>query len=234
MCQIRLNKFISNSGICSRREADKYISLGLISVNGKVVTSMGIKVSNSDIIKFNGSKIRLEKLKYLVLNKPKNYITTMKDPQKRKTVLDIVDHACEERLYPVGRLDRNTTGVLLFTNDGDLSKKLCHPRNKIKKVYSVELDRSLKTSDYEKIKSQIILKDGLVKVDEISYLKTKRNIGLEVHIGKNRIVKRIFEHLKYRVVKLDRTSFAGITKKNLSRGKFRFLSQKEVNTLKRL
>ena len=234
MYQIRLNKFISNSGICSRREADKYISLGLISVNGKVVTSMGIKVSNSDIIKFNGSKIKLEKLKYLVLNKPKNYITTMKDPQKRKTVLDIVEHACEERLYPVGRLDRNTTGVLLFTNDGDLSKKLCHPRNKIKKVYSVELDKSLKTSDYEKIKSQIILKDGLVKVDEISYLKTKRNIGLEVHIGKNRIVKRIFEHLKYRVVKLDRTSFAGITKKNLSRGKFRFLSQKEVNTLKRL
>jgi len=232
--KIRLNKFISNSGICSRREADKFISLGLVKVNDKIITSMGYKVDINDIVKFNDSVIKAEKHKYLVLNKPKNFITTMKDPQKRNTVLDLISGACRERLFPVGRLDRNTTGVLMFTNDGDLSKKLCHPSNKISKIYRVELNKNLKSSDFEKIRKNLILEDGPVKVDKISFLETKKNIGIEIHIGKNRIVRRIFEHLGYIVTKLDRTSFAGLTKKNTVRGKYRFLTEKEVSILKRL
>ena len=231
--KIRLNKFISNSGICSRREADKFISLGLVKVNDKIITSMGYKVDINDIVKFNDSVIKAKSIIFGT-KQTKNFITTMKDPQKRNKVLDLISGACKERLYPVGRLDRNTTGVLMFTNDGDLSKKLCHPSSKISKIYRVELNKNLKSSDFEKIRKNLILEDGPVKVDKISFLETKKNIGIEIHIGKNRIVRRIFDHLGYTVTKLDRTSFAGITKKILFRGKYRFLTEKEVNILKRL
>ena len=232
---VRLNRYIANSGICSRREADELITAGLVSVNGEIVTTMGTKVSQDDVIKYNGETIRNEKPMYLLLNKPKDYITTMDDPQDRRTVMHLIAGACKERVYPVGRLDRNTTGVLLFTNDGDLAKKLTHPSYEVQKIYHVELDRNLKSSDKEKIKEGVMLDDGMAVVDDIQYdggFNDKKQIGVEIHSGKNRIVRRIFESMDYNVIKLDRVVFAGLTKKDIARGKWRFLSEMEVNALK--
>jgi len=232
---IRLNRYIANSGICSRREADEMIEAGLISVNGEIVTQLGTKVSQDDVVKYNGETIRNEKPMYLLLNKPKDYITTMDDPQDRRTVMHLIAGACKERVYPVGRLDRNTTGVLLFTNDGDLAKKLTHPSYEVQKIYHVELDRNLKSSDKEKIKEGVMLDDGMAVVDDIQYdggFNDKKQIGVEIHSGKNRIVRRIFESMDYNVIKLDRVVFAGLTKKDIARGKWRFLSEMEVNALK--
>lgn len=231
---MRLNRFLSISGICSRREADRYIQAGLVHVNGKVVTELGTKVHPSDDVRYNGEIIRAEKKVYLLLNKPKGFITTMDDPRARKTVMDIIGGACKERVYPVGRLDRATTGVLLFTNDGDMAKKLTHPSHGARKVYNVQLDKGFKRSDFEALMNGIELEDGMIQPDALSYVdeKSKFNIGIELHSGRNRIVRRIFEHLGYEVVKLDRTSFAGLTKKQLNRGHYRFLTQEEVNFLK--
>ncbi len=232
---IRLNKFIANSGVCSRREADELIKAGTVRVNGVVVTEMGTKVSPTDKVKFGDQALRREKNKYILLNKPKGYITTMNDPQKRNTVIALIKDACKERVYPVGRLDRNTTGLLLFTNDGFITKKLTHPRYGIKKIYHVVLNKPLTKEDKNKIKEGMELDDGFIRVDQIEYIgdgKDKREIGIELHSGKNRIVRRIFEQLEHRVEKLDRVYFAGLTKKNLPRGKWRFLEQKEINLLK--
>ena len=232
---IRLNKYISNAGVCSRREADKLIETGVISVNGKVVTELGFKVSPSDEINFGGEKLRKEKAVYILLNKPKDYITTLDDPEGRKTVLELIKNATRERVYPVGRLDRNTTGLLLLTNDGDLTKKLTHPRYGVKKIYQVTLDKSLSKTDMQKIADGIELEDGAVKADEISYVgdgKEKNEIGIQLHSGRNRIVRRVFEHLGYDVVKLDRVYFAGLTKKDLPRGRWRLLTALEVSMLK--
>lgn len=231
---IRLNKFIANSGICSRREADVLIETGVISVNDKIVTELGYKISPGDVIKYNGSLIRRESPVYLLLNKPKDYITTMDDPGGRKTVYELIANKCRERIYPVGRLDRASTGVLLFTNDGELTKKLTHPKYGIKKIYQVQLDKPLKKEDMNKIREGIELEDGIIKVDEISYLddSDKTMIGIEIHSGKNRVIRRIFEALEYEVYKLDRVSFAGLTKKDLPRGRSRFLTEKEVGFLK--
>lgn len=232
---IRLNKYISNAGICSRREADELIKSGVFSVNGKIITEMGYKISPTDIVQYGGQTLRTEKLTYVLLNKPKDYITTVDDPQKRRTVLDLIKDACKERIYPVGRLDRATTGVLLFTNDGELTKTLTHPRYGVKKIYHVELDKSVKGSDLNKIKEGIELEDGFIKADEVSYVgdgANKKEIGIEIHSGKNRIVRRIFEHLGYEVKKLDRVYFAGLTKKDLPRGRWRILSEKEIGMLK--
>ena len=233
--QIRLNKFISNSGVCSRREADELIKAGAVKVNGTVITELGTKVSPSDKVQFGGQSLRREKHQYILLNKPKGYITTMDDPQKRNTVMLLIKDACKERVYPVGRLDRNTTGLLLFSNDGFITKKLTHPRYGIKKIYHVVLSKSLTRIDKDKIAAGIELDDGFIKVDQIEYIgegKNKKEIGIELHSGKNRVVRRIFEQLEYRVEKLDRVSFAGLTKKNLPRGKWRFLEEKELNMLK--
>lgn len=231
----RLNKYIANSGICSRREADELIKAGLVSVNGVIVTEMGIQVSRTDIVKYNNTAIRKERKVYVLLNKPKDYITTTDDPGERKTVMSLVENACKERIYPVGRLDRNTTGLLLVTNDGELTKKLTHPSSNIKKIYHVELDKNLATSDLKKIAAGIELEDGFIKVDEINYDGDgldKSQVGIAIHSGKNRIVRRIFESLGYEVRKLDRVIFAGLTKKDLPRGKWRNLSEMEVNMLK--
>lgn len=230
-----LNKFLSHSGIASRREAADIIREGTVKVNGNPVTDPGTKVSEKDEITVNGKKISLEaSLVYILLNKPKDYITTASDPQGRKTVLDLVGKATKERIYPVGRLDRNTSGVMLLTNDGELSQQLTHPSHEVKKIYSVTLDRPLDKKDFEKILKGVILEDGPAKVDVIAYADTrdKRQIGVELHSGKNRIVRRIFEHLGYDVKNLDRVMFAGLTKKNVDRGKWRFLSEKEIRTLK--
>jgi 23S rRNA pseudouridine2605 synthase len=232
---IRLNKYISNAGICSRREADVLIENGAVTVNGKIVTELGTKVSRTDVIKYGGETLKSEKNVYLVLNKPKDYITTLDDPQNRKTVLALIGDACKERIYPVGRLDRDTTGLLLFTNDGELTKKLTHPKYGVKKIYHIILDRPLAKADFEKIYNGITLEDGPIEVDEIAYIAAdanKRELGVELHSGRNRIVRRIFEHLEYNIVKLDRVYFAGITKKDLPRGRWRFLSQMEINMLK--
>lgn len=232
---IRLNKYISNAGICSRREADDLISSGVIQVNGKVVTEMGYKVKPTDVIKYGGQTLRKERLVYLILNKPKDYITTVDDPQQRKTVLELVQGACSERIYSVGRLDRATTGLLMFTNDGELTKKLTHPRYGVRKIYHVELDKPLKRADMDQITEGIELEDGNVKVDEISYVgdgKDKASIGVEIHSGKNRIVRRIFEHFGYNVRKLDRVVFGPLTKKDMPRGRWRFLTDSEVGMLK--
>lgn len=228
---IRLNKYIANSGICSRREADKLIESGVVKVNGKTITQLGTKIKPTDSVEYGGQKIKNEKNVYLLLNKPKDYITTMHDPEGRKTVMDIVKNACRERIYPVGRLDRNTTGVLLFTNDGDLAKKLIHPKHNIKKIYTVLLDRKLHQEDLQKIREGIQIEENIIKVDEIAFLedgKNKREIGIELHSGQNRVVRKIFESLGYEVLRLDRISFAGLTKKDLPRGKWRFLSPKEI------
>ena len=231
---VRLNKYIANSGICSRREADEYIKAGLIKVNGVVVTEMGIKVGPTDEVKYNDSRIKNERKVYVLLNKPKDYITTVNDENDRKTVMELIGNACKERIYPVGRLDRNTTGLLLLTNDGDLAKKITHPKYEKKKIYLVSLDKNLKSADKEKIASGINLEDGFIKADSISYANAddKKEIGVEIHSGRNRIVRRIFESLDYKVLKLDRVYYAGLTKKNLPRGKWRFLSEKEISMLK--
>lgn len=234
---IRLNKFVANSGVCSRREADKLIEAGAIKVNGKVVTELGTKIKSSDKVLYGDQALSFEKHVYLLLNKPKDYITTTDDPQERRTVMHLVGKACKERIYPVGRLDKNTTGLLLFTNDGELAKKLIHPKHQIKKVYHVTLDKSLTKSDMLKIIDGIDLEDGKAEVDKIAYVESehdKRQIGIELHSGKNRIIRRIFESLEYRVHKLDRVMFAGLTKKDLPRGKWRFLKPKEVNLLMRM
>lgn len=232
---IRLNKFIADSGVCSRREADRLIETGAIKVNDSIVTKLGTKVSPTDKVQYDGETLNREKPQYVLLNKPKGYITTMDDPQGRKTVTDLLKRACKERIYPVGRLDRNTTGVLLFTNDGELAKKLSHPKYNIHKVYQVTLDQALTKSDMSKIADGIELEDGPIKVDAIAYAEAatdKRIIGIELHSGKNHIVRRIFESLGYKIVKLDRVSFADLTKKDLPRGKWRHLTQKEINLLK--
>ncbi|OJJ18271.1 hypothetical protein BKI52_25965 [marine bacterium AO1-C] len=231
--KIRLNRFIANSGVCSRREADKLIEMGLISVNGKVITEMGYQVDPSDVVKYRKRVLKREKFVYVLLNKPKDYITTTNDPQDRKTVMDLVKNSCDERIYPVGRLDRNTTGLLLFTNDGEVAKKLSHPSHDVKKVYQVELDKPLTEEDFDKIAEGVILEDGYAAVDEIAVLNPERTlVGVEIHIGRNRIVRRIFSHLGYEVIKLDRTMYAGINKKDIARGDWRYLSEKEVIRLK--
>lgn len=231
----RLNKFIANAGICSRREADEMIEAGVISVNGKVITEMGFRVQPGDEVKYNGETLRGESMVYILLNKPKDFITTTEDPEDRKTVMGLISKACKERVYPVGRLDRNTTGVLLFTNDGDLARKLTHPSFQMEKVYQVELDKNLKPADMQAIIDGLVLEDGPIKVDNILYAgsgQDKNVVGVELHSGKNRIVRRIFEHLGYEVKKLDRVIFAGLTKKDLPRGRWRFLTDMEVASLK--
>ena len=231
---VRLNKFLANAGVCSRREADEFIQAGVVSVNGEVVTELGTKVKRSDEIKFHDQPVNVEKKVYVLLNKPKDYVTTSDDPQARKTVMDLVKGACKERIYPVGRLDRNTTGVLLLTNDGDLASKLTHPKFLKKKVYHVYCDKNVTSHDLEQIAAGITLDDGEIHADAISYASEtdKKQVGIEIHSGKNRIVRRIFESLGYRVTKLDRVLFAGLTKKNLRRGDWRFLTEQEVNMLR--
>ena len=231
---IRLNRFLANAGVCSRREADDFIAAGVVSVNGKVVTELGTKVLRSDNVVFHNQPVMPEKKVYILLNKPKDYVTTTDDPQKRKTVMDLIKGACREHVYPVGRLDRNTTGVLLFTNDGDLASKLTHPHFLKKKVYHVFLDKNVAASDIQRIAEGIELDDGEIHADAVEYASPtdKKQVGIEIHSGRNRIVRRIFEHLGYRVVKLDRVLFAGLTKKNLKRGDWRYLTEKEVNMLR--
>ena len=232
--QIRLNKFMANAGICSRREADEFIQQGLVKVNGEVVTELGTKISHNDTIEYDGKVVTLESKCYILLNKPKDCVTTSDDPNGRLTVMDIVKGACEERIYPVGRLDRNTTGVLLLTNDGDLASKLTHPKYVKKKIYHVWTDKDISEEDMQRIADGIELEDGPIHADAISYAtETDRNqAGIEIHSGRNRIVRRIFESLGYHVTKLDRVYFAGLTKKNLPRGRWRYLTQEEVNFLK--
>ena len=231
--EIRLNRFLAQSGICSRREADDFITAGLVSVNGQVVTVLGTKVMPTDEVKFNDSRVQGEKKVYLVLNKPKGYVTSLDDPHAGKTVMELVQGACTERIYPVGRLDKNSLGLLLFTNDGDLTKQLTHPSYQKKKIYQVTLDKPLTRADMDRIAEGITLEDGEIFADEISYVKeNKQEIGIEIHSGRNRIVRRIFEFLGYTVQKLDRVYYAGITKKNLKRGAWRFLAREEVERLK--
>lgn len=233
---IRLNKYVANAGICSRRQADEYIKTGLVEVNGTVITEMGFKVKPDDDVRFDGQRISPEKKVYVLLNKPKGFITTTKDERDRKTVMDLVANATSSRLFPVGRLDRQTTGVLLFTNDGHLAKKLTHPSHNIKKIYHVVLDKALHGDDMEKIRQGIYMHEGLAKVDKVSFIEGKAHneVGIEIHIGWNRVVRRIFEKLGYKVELLDRVQFAGLTKKNLKRGHWRILDGKEVNFLKML
>ncbi len=233
---IRLNKYIANAGICSRREADVFIKSGNVSVNGKNITEMGYQVQPNDVVKFDGETISLETKRYILLNKPKNFITTTSDERGRKTVMDLVINATKERLYPVGRLDRNTTGLLLFTNDGELAKKLTHPKHNIHKIYHASLNKKLDIKDLHKIADGFILDGKPVQVDEISYItgQSKTEIGVKIHSGRNRIVRRIFEHFGYEVIKLDRVIFANLTKKNLPRGHWRHLTELEVNSLKML
>lgn len=233
---VRLNKIIANAGICSRREADDFITAGVVKVNGKVISELGYKVKASDLVTYNGETIRREKMVYYLMNKPKDFITTTDDPQDRKTVMSLIS-GIKERIYPVGRLDRNTTGILVFTNDGDLTKKLTHPSFEIKKIYHAFLDKPFKKEDMEKLKEGLHLHDGFIKPDDVSYVtgaKSKHEVGIELHSGKNRIVRRIFEHLGYVVDRLDRVYFAGLTKKDLSRGDWRELTEREVATLKSL
>ena len=231
---IRLNKFLAHSGVCSRREADKFILAGLVRVNGEVVKELGTKVHPTDKIQFEDSTLKREKLVYVLLNKPKGFITSMDDPFDRKTVMSLVENAVKERIYPVGRLDRNTTGLLLFTNDGQMAKKLTHPSHRIKKIYHITLDKDLDRQHFDEILEGVELEDGIIKPDALAYVleDNKKEIGLEIHSGKNRIVRRIFEHFDYQVVKLDRVKFGGLTKKDLPRGKYRFLSPPEINMLK--
>ncbi|MBK0377817.1 pseudouridine synthase [Mucilaginibacter segetis] len=234
---IRLNRYIANAGICSRRKADELIIAGVISVNGEVVAELGYKIDPvKDVVRYNGEALKREKMVYVLLNKPKDYITTTDDPQERRTVMHLVEKASRERIYPVGRLDRNTTGLLLMTNDGDLADKLSHPRNNVVKLYMVELNKNLTQGDLNKIGFGLELEDGFVKPDTVSYVAggSKKEIGIQIHSGKNRIVRRIFEHLGYEVVKLDRSVYANLTKKDLPRGRWRYLDEKEVIQLKHL
>ena len=231
---IRLNKYLANAGVCSRREADEYIQAGVVTVNGEVVTELGTKVMRTDVVRFHDDPVSLEKKVYVLLNKPKDYVTTSDDPQQRKTVMDLVKNACPERIYPVGRLDRNTTGVLLLTNDGDLASKLTHPKFLKKKIYHVYLDRNVTAHDMQQIAEGVMLDDGEIKADDVQYADPvdKKQVGIEIHSGKNRIVRRIFESLGYKVTKLDRVQFAGLTKKNLRRGDWRYLTEEEVDRLR--
>ncbi|MNX23447.1 Ribosomal large subunit pseudouridine synthase B [compost metagenome] len=234
---IRLNRYISNAGICSRRKADELIAAGVVSVNGEVVSELGHKIDPAnDQVRYNGELLKREKKIYVVLNKPKDYITTTDDPQERRTVMQLVEKASRERIYPVGRLDRNTTGLLLMTNDGDLADKLSHPRNGITKIYNVELNKSLSQGDMNKIQFGLELEDGIIKPDSVSYVTggSKREIGIQIHSGKNRIVRRIFEHLGYDVVKLDRVVYGNLTKKDLPRGRWRYLEEHELIQIKHL
>ena len=231
---IRLNKFLANAGVCSRREADEFIQAGVVSVNGVVVSELGTKIKRGDEVKFHDQVVSIERKVYVLLNKPKDTVTTSDDPQARRTVMDLVKGACDERIYPVGRLDRNTTGVLLLTNDGDLASKLTHPKYLKKKIYHVHLDKNLTRADMDRIAAGIELDDGEIHADAISYTdeNKKDDVGIEIHSGKNRIVRRIFESLGYKVVKLDRVYFAGLTKKGLRRGEWRYLTEQEVNFLR--
>lgn len=231
---IRLNKFLANAGVCSRREADDFILAGVVKVNGEIVNELGTKVMRTDEVLFHDQPVVLEKKVYVLLNKPKDYVTTSDDPQQRKTVMDLVRHACPERIYPVGRLDRNTTGVLLLTNDGDLASKLTHPKFLKKKIYHVFLDKNITAHDLQQIREGISLDDGDIRADSVEYASVtdKKQVGIEIHSGRNRIVRRIFEALGYRVLKLDRVQFAGLTKKNVRRGDWRFLTEKEVEMLR--
>lgn len=231
---LRLNKYLANAGICSRREADNYIQAGLVTVNGAIVTELGTKITRNDDIRFNGERVNPERKVYILLNKPKDCVTTVDDPQERKTVLDCLHGACKERIYPVGRLDRNTTGVLLLTNDGDMASKLTHPKFMKKKVYHVFCDKNVAMSDMTQLVNGLELEDGKAYADEVTYVNDadRSQIGLEIHSGKNRIVRRMMEHLGYKVVKLDRVLFAGLTKKNLKRGDWRYLTEKEVSMLR--
>ncbi|MGK0421646.1 MAG: 23S rRNA pseudouridine2605 synthase [Polaribacter sp.] len=233
---IRLNKYIANSGVCSRREADTYIEHGSVEVNGNLVTEMGYKVQADDVVRFDGTSITPEQKKYILLNKPKNYITTMDDDRGRKTVMDLVSNASKERIYPVGRLDRNTTGLLLFTNDGELAKKLTHPKHDVRKLYHASLDKKLELKDLEKLRGEVIIEGKKVFIDAVSYVdgQPKSEVGIEIHSGRNRIVRKIFEHLGYKVSKLDRVIFAELTKKNLPRGRWRELTNQEVSNLQML
>ncbi|MDP5104892.1 MAG: rRNA pseudouridine synthase [Polaribacter sp.] len=230
---IRLNKYIANSGVCSRREADTYIEHGSVEVNGVLVTEMGYKVQPDDVVRFDGTSITPEQKRYILLNKPKNYITTMDDDRGRKTVMELIMNASKERIYPVGRLDRNTTGLLLFTNDGDLAKKLTHPKHNVRKLYHASLDRKLELHDLEKLRGEVIIEGKKVFIDAISYVNNepKTEVGIEIHSGRNRIVRKIFEHVGYKVNKLDRVVFAELTKKNLPRGRWRELTKLEVTNL---
>ena len=231
---IRLNKYLSNAGVCSRREADVLIQTGVVSVNSKIVTELGYKIQPGDIVQYDGETINAETKRYVLLNKPKGFITTMDDPRGRKTVMTLVSKACRERIYPVGRLDRETTGLLLFTNDGDMAKKLTHPRYQARKLYHVELHKPVSREDLEKLLKGVDLEDGKTQVDKAEYVEEKsaREVGIELHSGKNRIVRRLFEALGYNVLKLDRVQFGGLTKKDLPRGMYRHLTEQEVAFLK--
>jgi 23S rRNA pseudouridine2605 synthase len=231
---IRLNRFVANSGVCSRREADTLITKGLITVNGNVVTEMGVQVKPTDDVRYDGKRLNPEAKVYILINKPKDIVTTSSDPDGRRTVLDLIHDACDERVYAVGRLDRNTTGVLMLTNDGDLSKQLTHPSSEVKKIYHVYTDKPVTKAHMEDIAKGLNLEDGFIKPDVVSYAhaEDRTQVGIEIHSGRNRIVRRIFEHLGYKVEKLDRVYFAGLTKKNLQRGKWRFLTQQEIKFLK--
>jgi len=234
---VRLNKYLANAGICSRREADQLIVSGTVKINGKVVTQLGTRVMPGDKVQYGGETLRKETPRYVLLNKPKGFITTSDDPLNRKTVMALVEKACKERIYPVGRLDRNTLGLLLFTNDGELAKKLTHPRHGVKKIYHVFLDKPLSKQDMVALAGGITLEDGDIRPDKIAWVSgedDKKQVGIELHSGKNRIVRRMFEHLGYQVVKLDRVFFAGLTKKDLPRGKWRHLTPQEINILKRI
>ena len=235
--EIRLNKYLADSGICSRREADDLILAGAVTVNGQVVTELGTKVKTTDKVVYGGQTLNREKLRYVLLNKPKGVITTSDDPYERHTVMELVEGACQERIYPVGRLDRNTLGLLLLTNDGELAKTLTHPSHEVKKLYHVTLNKPLTNNDFEKIQNGLMLEDGPIQVDKISYVEddpTMREVGVEIHSGRNHIVRRIFESLGSEVVKLDRTMLAGLTKQNLPRGHWRFLTSAEISMLKRI
>lgn len=231
---VRLNKYLADAGVCSRREADVLIESGVVEINGKVVTELGTRVMPGDSVKYDGGTLSTERKVYILLNKPKDYVTTVDDPQERRTVMQLIHKACKERVYPVGRLDRNTTGVLLFTNDGELAAKLTHPKYGKKKIYHVVCDKKVTNTHIHQLAEGIELEDGFIKADEISYIQNedKTHVGIEIHSGKNRIVRRMFAQLGYKVVKLDRVYFAGLTKKLLPRGKWRFLSEKEVSYLK--
>ena len=229
-----MNRFLANSGVCSRREADTFIQAGVVQVNGEVVTTLGTKITRQDEVLFRDQPVHIESKIYILLNKPKNCMTTVDDPQNRRTVMDLVKNACPERIYPIGRLDRNTTGVLLLTNDGNLASKLTHPSFKKKKIYHVWLDKEVAVEDMEKLASGLVLDDGEIHADAISYASEEdhKQVGIEIHSGRNRIVRRMFEALGYHVTKLDRVYFAGLTKKNLGRGKWRYLNEQEVNMLR--
>ena len=231
---LRLNKYLANAGVCSRREADEFIQAGVVTVNGQVVTELGTKILRTDEVRFHDQPVTIEKKVYVLLNKPKDYVTTSDDPQQRKTVMDLVKNACPERIYPVGRLDRNTTGVLLLTNDGDMASKLTHPKYLKKKIYHVFLDKACSAHDMQQIAEGVELEEGIIKADDVQYAHPtdKKQVGIEIHSGKNRIVRRIFESLGYRVQKLDRVQFAGLTKKNLKRGDWRYLTEEEVDRLR--